>query len=89
MLKVIHWELWKKLKFDHATEWSMHKPESILCDTNGSQLAWLGDKGDPQGITQVEKIGLANKREYVLQKQIHKIVWRWKRITKSRPEDQI
>ena len=28
--KVIHWELCKKLKFDHSTKWYMHKPESIL-----------------------------------------------------------
>ena len=27
--KVIHWELCKKLKFDHTTKWYMHKPESI------------------------------------------------------------
>ena len=38
--KVIHWELCKKLKFDHTSKWYMHKPESvqenemhkILCD---------------------------------------------------------
>ena len=28
--KVIYWELCKKLKFDHTTNWYMHKPESIL-----------------------------------------------------------
>ena len=25
-----HWELCKKLKFDHITKWYMHKPESLL-----------------------------------------------------------
>ena len=28
--KVIHWELCKKLKFDHANKWHMHKQKSIL-----------------------------------------------------------
>ena len=28
--RVIHWELCKKLKFDHTNEWYMHKSESIL-----------------------------------------------------------
>ena len=28
--KVIHWELSKKLKFDHTTKRYMHKPESFL-----------------------------------------------------------
>ena len=29
MRKMIHWELYKKMKFDHTTKWYMHKPESI------------------------------------------------------------
>ena len=28
--KVIHWELCKKLKFDHTNKWCIHKPESVL-----------------------------------------------------------
>ena len=28
--KVIHWELYKKLKFDHTNTWYMHNPESVL-----------------------------------------------------------
>ena len=27
--KVIHWELCKKLKFDHTNKWYIHKPESV------------------------------------------------------------
>ena len=27
---VIHWELCKRLKFDHIMKWYMYKPESIL-----------------------------------------------------------
>ena len=28
--KGIHWELCKKLKFNHTTKWYIHKPESLL-----------------------------------------------------------
>ena len=28
--KLIHWELCKKLKFDHNTKWYMHRLESVL-----------------------------------------------------------
>ena len=27
--KLIHWELCKKLEFDHVTKWFMHKPEFV------------------------------------------------------------
>ena len=30
MGKVIHWELYKKLNFDHANKWYMHNTESVL-----------------------------------------------------------
>ena len=28
--KVIHWELYKRLTFDHTTKWYKYKPESVL-----------------------------------------------------------
>ena len=28
--KVIHWELCKKIKFDHANKWYMHDMKSVL-----------------------------------------------------------
>ena len=28
--KVIHWEIYKKLKFDHTKKWYMHNPASVL-----------------------------------------------------------
>ena len=28
--KGIHWELCKKMKFDHTTKWYVHKPKSVL-----------------------------------------------------------
>ena len=37
--KVIHWELCKKLKFDHTNKWYMHHPDSVL--ENGTYtLLW-------------------------------------------------
>ena len=30
MGKVIHWELCKKLKFDHSNKWYVHNPESVF-----------------------------------------------------------
>ena len=29
---MIHWELFKILKFDHMTKWYIHNPESVLRD---------------------------------------------------------
>ena len=28
--KLIPWELYKKLKFDHTDKWYLHNPESVL-----------------------------------------------------------
>ena len=28
--KVIHWEMCKKFKFDHANKWYMHNPPHVL-----------------------------------------------------------
>ena len=37
--KVIHWELCKKLKFDHTNKWYMHNPESVL-ENETHKLRW-------------------------------------------------
>ena len=37
--KVIHWELCKKLNFDHSTKWYMHKPESVL-ENETHKILW-------------------------------------------------
>ena len=37
--KVIHWELCKKLKFDHTNKWYMHNPESVL-NNETQKLLW-------------------------------------------------
>ena len=36
---VIHWELCKKLKFDHTNEWHMHSSESVL-ENETHKLLW-------------------------------------------------
>ena len=36
---VIHWELCKKLKFDHTNKWYMHNSESIL-ENDIYKLLW-------------------------------------------------
>ena len=37
--KVIHWELCKKLKFDHTCKWYLHNPTSIL-QNNTHKFLW-------------------------------------------------
>ena len=37
--KVIHWELYKKFKFDHTNKWYMHNLESIL-ENETHKLLW-------------------------------------------------
>ena len=37
--KVIHWEMCKKLKFDHKNKWDMHNPASIL-ENDTHKLLW-------------------------------------------------
>ena len=39
MRMVIHWELCKKMKFDHTTKWYMHKPESVL-ENEPHKILW-------------------------------------------------
>ena len=37
--KVIHWEMCKKFKFDHANKWYMHNPEPVL-ENDTHKLLW-------------------------------------------------
>ena len=37
--KVIHWEMCKKLKFDHTNKWYMHNPVSVL-ENDTYKLLW-------------------------------------------------
>ena len=40
---VIHWEMCKKFKFDHANKWYMHNPAPVL-ENNTHKLLWDFDK---------------------------------------------
>ena len=40
--KVIHWEMWKKYKFDHANKWYMHNPAPVL-ENDTHELLWVFD----------------------------------------------
>ena len=37
--KEIHWELYKKLKFDHTNKWYIHNPEYVL-ENDTQKLLW-------------------------------------------------
>ena len=37
--KVIHWEMYKKLKFDHTNKWYMHNPAPVL-ENATHKLLW-------------------------------------------------
>ena len=39
MGKVLHWELCKKLKFDHTHKWYMHNPEYVI-ENETHKLVW-------------------------------------------------
>ena len=41
--KVIHWEMCKKLKFDHTNKWHMHNPASVL-ENDTHKLLCVFDK---------------------------------------------
>ena len=44
---MIHWELGKKLKFDHTIKWYMHNPESTLVDETDKVLWDFEIQKDP------------------------------------------
>ena len=39
MGKVIQWEMWKKLRFDHTNKWYMHNPAAVL-ENDTHKLLW-------------------------------------------------
>ena len=41
--KVIHWEMCKKFKFDHANKWYMHNPARVQ-ENDTHKLLWDSDK---------------------------------------------
>ena len=57
--KVIHWEMCKKFKFDHANRWYMHNPASVLGMTHKllyiNEWPYFGQKTRPNNYQQQEK----------------------------------
>ena len=37
--KVIHWEMYKKFRFDHTNKWYMHNPAAVL-ENDIHKLVW-------------------------------------------------
>ena len=67
--KVIHWELRRKLKFDHTTEWHLHKPVSVLenetfknlHDLRCKPITWLWPEPYHEIINKKKKRNLPNR----------------------------
>ena len=60
---VIHWELCKKLKFDHTTKWYMHKPESVQVNET-HKICWNFEiQTDHLILTRRPNLMIVNKRK--------------------------
>ena len=63
--KVIHWEMWKKFKFDHTSKWYMHNPVPVQ-ENDTHKLLW--DFDTRTRVTRRPDLIIINKkkrREYV------------------------
>ena len=56
--KVIHWEMCKKFKFEHANKWYMHNPEPVL-ENDTHKLLWDFD-------IQTDHLILARKPDLII-----------------------
>ena len=56
--KVIHWELWKRLKFDHMNKWYTHNPESVW-ENETHKLLWDFE-------TQTDHLILARQPDFII-----------------------
>ena len=69
--KVIHWEMYKKLKFDHTNKWFMHNPAAVL-ENDTHKLLWDFDiQMDPLISARRPDLILINKKK---KKRICKII---------------
>ena len=68
MGKVIHWELYKKLKFDYANKWYINNPESVP-ENETHKLLWDFETQTDQQIStrQPDLIIINNKKKKNLQ----------------------
>ena len=83
--KVIHWELCKRSKFDHADKWCMHKPESVQKnETHG--ILWDAE-------IQTEHSILARRPDLVLirmkKSSCHQKTIEWKKNKQKRNNKKI
>ena len=53
--KVIHWELCKKLKFDHTNKWHIHNPESIMENKTQKLLGGFLDSNGSPNLSQMTR----------------------------------
>ena len=68
--KVIHWEMCKKFKFDHANKWYMHNPAPVL-ENDTHKLLWNFDiQTDHLNSVRRPDLIIINKKK----KKISKIV---------------
>ena len=58
--KVIHWVMYKKLKFDHMNKWYMHNPVSVL-ENDTHKLLWDFD-------IQTDQLILARRQDLIIKK---------------------
>ena len=63
--KVIHWEMCKKFKFDHANKWYMHNPEPVL-ENDTHKLLWDFDiQTDPLISARRPDLIIINKKKRI------------------------
>ena len=61
VVKVIHWEMCKKFRFNHTNKWYMHNPSSPVLENDTHKLLWdfdipnLGQKTRPYNNQQRKK----------------------------------
>ena len=63
--KVIHWEMCKKLQFDHTNKWYMHNPAPVL-ENDSHKVPWdLNIQTDPLIPARRPDITLINKKKRI------------------------
>ena len=61
--KVIHWEMYKKSKFDHTNKWYMHNPASVLENNTHKVLCYFDIHTDHLISTRIRDQIIINKRK--------------------------
>ena len=61
--KGIHWEMFKKFKFDHANKWYMHKPSPVLENDKHKLLRDFNIQTDHQISARRPDLIISNKKK--------------------------